>query len=153
MRKYSCQDVEKFAKSRKFQIRTFTSGLQFIKTYLLLMFANVSKFLKLEKLKQGATMTSTPLRSGVKIHITNYEEDSDDNESSFRTSLSNSRVSKISQADSDNNNESNVTPTLNNSVPRITPEIKIANSTPLNHYNHQDGLSNRKFRRDLTKLR
>lgn len=117
------------------------------------MFVNISKFLKLEKLKQGGPLTSTPVHSGVRIHITNYEEDSDDDDSSFRTSLNHSRVSKVSQVDSDNNNESNVTPTLNNSVPRITPEIKIVNSTPLNHYNHQDGLSNRKFRRDLTKQR
>lgn len=118
------------------------------------MFANVSKFLKLEKLKQGGSLkSSTPMHGGVRIHVTKYEEDSDDNESSFRTSLDNSRFSKVSQVDSDNNNESNVTPTLNNSVPRVTPELKIVNSTPLNHYNHQDGLSNRKFRRDLTKQR
>jgi len=61
-------------------------------------------------------------------------------------------VSKLSAADDDNNNESSVTPTLNNSIPRITPELKIINSTPLNHFNHQhEGLSSRKYRRDLTK--
>jgi hypothetical protein len=85
--------------------------------------------------------------------VQNYDEDSDDGDVSFRTSMNNSRVSKVSQADDDNNNESNVTPTLNNSIPRVTPELKIVNSTPLNHYNNQDGLSSRKYRRDLTKLR
>lgn len=56
-----------------------------------------------------------------------------------------------SHSDDDNNNESNVTPTFNNSIPRNDPEMKIVNSTPLNHYNQQDGLFNRKLRRDLTK--
>jgi hypothetical protein len=79
--------------------------------------------------------------------VQNCDEDSDDGDTSFRTSLNSSRMSKV---DDDNNN---VTPTLNNSIPRVTPELKIVNSTPLNHYNHQDGLSSRKYRRDLTKLR
>lgn len=112
------------------------------------MFYVIFEFLKLEKMKQSS-LSTTPSRPIIQID--DYDEDSDDNEGSFRTSLSNSRVSKFSN-DDDNNNDSNVTPTLNGSVPRITPELKLVNSTPLNHYNSQNGLSNRKLRRDLTRL-
>lgn len=132
-----------------FQMKTFTSGFHIIKCYLLFVIFVVYDFFRLEKKTQ--TVTTTP-RSSIQICVQNYDENSDD-ESSCRTSLNNSIVSKISQADDDNNNTSYVTPTLNNSVPRVTPELKIANSTPLNHFNNHDGLSSRKFRRDLTKLR
>lgn len=135
--------------SLHFQKQTFTSGLQLIKWYLLFIVLRVYDFFKLEKTERILT---TPSRSKIRIRLNDYEEDSDDGDTSIKTSLNLSRVSKISHTDDDNNNES-VTPTLNNSIPRVTPEIKIVNSTPLNHYNHQDGLSNRKYRRDLTKLR
>lgn len=92
-----------------------------------------------------------PVLKKVEINVQNMNENSDD-ENSFKTSINNSLMSKISATDDDNNNESNVTPTLNNSIPRVTPELKIINSTPLNHYNHQhESLSNRKYRKDLTK--
>ncbi|CRK92485.1 CLUMA_CG006049, isoform A [Clunio marinus] len=122
---------------------------------LLLLLFTIIEFFKLkESSHKLLTTPSTKFsrKTNVKIFINHDDEDSDDGEISFRTSLETSRLSKISQTDDDNNNESNVTPTLNNSVPRVTPEIKIVNSTPLNHYNHQDGLSSRKARRDLTKL-
>jgi hypothetical protein len=91
------------------------------------------------------------VNSGVQINIQHVDENSDD-ETSFRTSLNNSRVSKLSVDDDNNNENRNVTPTLNNSIPRVTPELKIINSTPLNHHNYQhEGLSSRKYRRDLTK--
>lgn len=101
------------------------------------------------RLKENATTksnTSPNLKFEINVHHMN--ENSDD-ETSFKVS-NNSRMSKLS--DDDNNNESSVTPTLNNSIPRITPELKIINSTPLNHFNHQhEGLSGRKYRRDLTR--
>jgi hypothetical protein len=130
-------------------MKTFISGFQFIKCLLISSLLLVYDWYKL---KTTSVKLSTPLRSGIRISVQNCDEDSDDGDSSIRTSLNNSRVSKI---DDDNNNESNVTPTLNNSIPRVTPDLKIVNSTPLNHYNHnsQDGLSSRKYRRDLTKLR
>jgi hypothetical protein len=82
------------------------------------------------------------------------DENSDTEDFSFKTSLNSSRLSKLSSnADDDNNNESNITPTLNNSIPRITPDPLFTNSTPLNHFGHaHDGLSNRKYRRDLTRV-
>lgn len=128
-------------------MKTFISGFQFIKCLLISTFFLVYDWYKL---KTATVNVTTPVRSGVRISVQNYDEDSDDGESSFRTSLNSSRVSKI---DDDNNNESNVTPTLNNSIPRVTPDLKIVNSTPLNHYNHQEGLSSRKYRRDLTKMK
>lgn len=133
-----------------FQIKTFTNGLQIIKCYLLFLVFIIYEFFKLEKKEN--VVVSTP-RGRVHICVQNYDENSDD-DISFRTSLDTSRASKNSQIDDDNNNETNITPTLNNSIPRITPEIMIANSTPLNHFHHSNGLSSRKgFRRDLTKLR
>lgn len=128
-------------------MNTFISGLQFIKSYFVYICLLTYDFFKLKKSKFDYAVT--PRRSMVEIRVQHYDEDSDDGDSSFKTSLNLSRVSQISHADDDNNNESNVTPILNNSIPRITPEL--VNSTPLNHYNHQDGLSSRKFRRDLTK--
>lgn len=146
---YQSTSAELCNNSLHFQKQTFTSGLQLIKWYLLFIVLRVYDFFKLEKTERILT---TPSRSKIRIRLNDYEEDSDDGDTSIKTSLNLSRVSKISHTDDDNNNES-VTPTLNNSIPRVTPEIKIVNSTPLNHYNHQDGLSNRKYRRDLTKLR
>lgn len=134
----------------QFQAKTFTNGFQVVKFYLLFVILIIINFFKLEKVEQNL---ATPARSQIRIRVQDYDEDSDDADVSIRASLNNSRVSKVSQTDDDNNNESNVTPTLNNSIPRITPELKIANSTPLNHFNHQEGLSSRKYRRDLTKLR
>lgn len=128
-------------------MQTFTSGFQFIKSFLITTFFLIYDWYKL---KTAVTNISTPRQSNIQINVQNYDEDSDDGDTSFRTSLNSSRISKV---DDDNNNESNVTPTLNNSIPRVTPELKIVNSTPLNHYNHQDGLSSRKYRRDLTKIR
>jgi hypothetical protein len=94
-------------------------------------------------------MTS-PVQSKILINVQHYDEHSDDE--SFKTSLNNSRMSKVSATDDDNNNECNITPTLNNSIPKVTPELKIINSTPLNHFNHgHEGVSSRKYRRDLTK--
>lgn len=108
-------------------------------------------FFKLEKNKFDRVLTP---RNPIEIRVDHCGEDSDDGNVSFKTSLNLSRTSKISNTDDDNNNESNVTPTLNNSIPRITPEIHIAaNSTPLNHFNQQDGLSSRKYRRDFAKLK
>lgn len=115
---------------------------------MLAVFA-VFNFFKLEK----KSIMTPSTRSSVQIRVNDFDEDSDDADSSIRTSVNTSRASKISQVDDDNNNEKSVTPTLNNSIPRVSPTLKIVNSTPLNHYNHQNGLSNRKYRRDLTKLR
>lgn len=133
-------------------MRTFSNGFQLIKCYLLFLVCIVYEFFKLEKKAQPAS--PQPPRSGIRICVQNYEENSDD-DSSFRTSINTSRVSKAStQIDDDNNNDSNITPTLNNSIPRITPELLIVNSTPLNRFHHHSALSNRKgFRRDLEKLR
>lgn len=101
------------------------------------------------RLKGGTKNLNSPLgNSQIEVHIQHVDENSDD-ESSFKV-LNSSRVSKLS--DDGNNNDSSITPTLNNSIPRITPDLKIINSTPLNHFNHQlDGLSSRKYRRDLTR--
>ena len=128
-----------------FQMKTFTHGFHLMKCYLLFLVFVIYEFFKLEK---KAKYVASPATSGPRICVQNYDENSDDD--SFRTSLNVSRVSKTSQVDDDNNNDSSVTPTLNNSIPRVT----IFNSTPLNHFNHQNGVSSRKgFRRDLTKLR
>lgn len=128
---------------------TIVNSLQLIKSFLLLTMFLILDFFKLEK--QATVSSSIPIRSKVRIMVRDYDEHSDD-ETSFRTSLNTSHVSKVSANDDDNNNESSITPTFNNSIPRITPEL-IVNSTPLNHFNGQDGLSSRKYRRDLTKLR
>lgn len=48
-------------------------------------------------------------------------------------------ISDIEKEDSD---ELQITPKLNNSVPRNLPSVNIINSTPLNH-----NMNNRKFRR------
>lgn len=99
----------------------------------------------------GNLKKSSSFSKKIEINVKHIDENSDDEDSSFKA-LNNSRVSILSAADDDNNNESSVTPTLNNSIPRVTPELKIINSTPLNHFNHQhEGLSSRKYRRDLTK--
>lgn len=143
----NCQ--RKYAKISTVCAGTVINGLQLIKSYLLLIMFGILDFFKLEK--KVSVSTSTPIRSKVRIMVQDYDEHSDD-ETSFRTSLNTSHFSKVSSNDDDNNNESNVTPTFNNSIPRVTPEL-IVNSTPLNHFNVQDGLSSRKYRRDLTKLR
>lgn len=135
--------------SEKFR-RSFNSSFQYVKSHLLIAIFYLFDFFKLDK--TGQKMITTP---GHKIQfrhtVENCDEHSDDDEISFRTSLNSSRLSKISRTsvDDDNNNE-NVTPTLNNSIPRVTPDVKIIISTPLNHH---EGLSHRKYRRDLTKSR
>lgn len=139
----SCQ--RKCAKISTACATTVISGLQLIKSYLLLTFFLILDFFKLEK--AAPVTSSTPVRSKVRILVHDYDEHSDD-ETSFRTSLNTSHVSKASTNDDDNKN---ITPTFNSSIPRVTPEL-IVNSTPLNHFNGQDGLSNRKYRRDLSKL-
>lgn len=123
------------------------SSFQIVKFYLLLAAFCVCDFFRLrgntQKMNKSASF-------GTKIVISQHIDENSDDEISFKV-LNSSRLSKLS-ADDDNNNESNVTPTLNNSIPRITPELKIINSTPLNHFNHQhEGLSSRKYRRDLTR--
>jgi hypothetical protein len=133
----------------------FLTGLEFIKIYFLFAAFCISDFFRLRgnmpnntngKIRKSSSFSNKKIENNVR-HI---DENSDDDDSSFKA-LNNSRVIKLS-ADDDNNNESSVTPTLNNSIPRITPELKIINSTPLNHFNHQhEGLSSRKYRRDLTK--
>lgn len=131
-------------------VQTFSNAFQIIKCYLLFLVFIIYEFFKLEK--KGHVAPLRP-RSGVRICVQNYDENSDD-DTSFKTSLNTSRASKASHLDDDNNNDSNITPTLNNSIPRITPELLIVNSTPLNHMHHQNGLSSRKgFGRALTKLR
>lgn len=119
---------------------------------------HVLNFFKLKdtaKLDSSTQQQRRPQSKTNPVLIVNgFDENSDDDEPSVKRSSAHngSHLSRLSAADDDNNNESNVTPTLNNSIPRITPEIKIINSTPLNHYNHQhEGLSSRKYRRDLTK--
>lgn len=110
----------------------------------------ISNFFVLDNLSRRSTHFTEPI---LPEKSNRYNEtNSDLCNTSFTTFSANE--SNISRSDDDNNNDSNTTtPTLNNQVPRITPEIKIVNSTPLNHFNHQNGLSNRKFRRDLTKSR
>jgi membrane-associated tyrosine/threonine-specific cdc2-inhibitory kinase len=135
--------------SEKFR-ESFVSSFQYVKSHLLIAIFFLFDFFKLDK--TGQKMIATPARQISFRHtVENCDEHSDDDDTSFRTSLNNSHLSKISRAsaDDDNNNE-NVTPTLNNSIPRVTPDIKIINSTPLNHH---EGLSHRKYRRDLTKSR
>lgn len=104
-------------------------------------------FFKLEKRskKEVPTLVITNTRRNDCDEIS---DDGCDLDSSTRSSRP---WANISHSDDDNNNESNVTPTLNNSIPRLDPELKFVNSTPLNHYNHQDELFNRKLRRNLTK--
>lgn len=85
----------------------------------------------------------------IQINISRHTEDSDDDNFLANISKNTSKMSKSSIEDDDNNNKSNVTPTLNVSIPRITPDAKIANSTPLNHMN---GLTNKKLRRKCFEL-
>lgn len=139
------------------QQELFLTGLKIIRMYILFAAFCVFDFFRLRgnvpnnnnansKLKKSSSFSKK-----IEINVRDVDENSDDDDSSFKT-LNNSRVSKLSAADDDNNNESSITPTLNNSIPRVTPELKIINSTPLNHFNHQhEGLSSRKYRRDLTK--
>lgn len=110
----------------------------------------VYNFFVLEKtIKTGEKIT--PNEDFINIYDAKTANFQDAN---FRTFPANESTLS-SRSEEDNNNDSNTTtPTINNHIPRIfTPEIKIVNSTPLNHFNHQNGLSNRKFRRDLTKSR
>lgn len=104
-------------------------------------------------LDNSSRKTKTYIASPQEITNRFNETNSDFCDTSFKTFPTNE--SNVSRSDDDNNNDdsNNTTPTMNNQIPRITPEIKIVNSTPLNHFNHQNGLSNRKFRRDLTKSR
>ncbi|XP_070492076.1 membrane-associated tyrosine- and threonine-specific cdc2-inhibitory kinase isoform X2 [Chironomus tepperi] len=133
----------------------FLTGLEIIKIYFLFAAFCISDFFRLRgnmpSNANGNIRKSSSFSKKIEINVRHIDENSDDDDSSFKA-LNNSRVSKLSAADDDNNNESSVTPTLNNSIPRVTPELKIINSTPLNHFNHQhEGLSSRKYRRDLTK--
>lgn len=107
------------------------------------------------KLRDNSQRSLNASMSSKISSVQHMDENSDTEDLSFKTSLNNSRVSKLSSnVDDDNNNDSSITPTLNASIPRITPEfLQFTNSTPLNHYNSSgDGQSNRKFRRDLTKV-
>ncbi|KAL7034499.1 hypothetical protein ACKWTF_007991 [Chironomus riparius] len=135
----------------------FLTGLELIKIYFLFTVFYISDFFRLRgnmpnntnvKIRKSSSFSKN---DKIEINVRRIDENSDDDDDSSFKALNNSRVIKLS-ADDDNNNESSVTPTLNNSIPRITPELKIINSTPLNHFNHQhEGLSSRKYRRDLTK--
>lgn len=127
----------------------FVSALQIIKgTFLFLIFF-VANFFKLRDKSQHSQNASMSRKF---INVQHIDENSDTEDLSFKASTANnSRLSKLS-SDDDNNNQNSSTPTLNNSIPRITPDLHFVNSTPLNHYNSgQDGLSGRKYRRDLTK--
>jgi hypothetical protein len=106
---------------------------------------SIPNFFKLRDRTQNTLNTSQRF-----INAHPMDENSDTEDFSFKTSANNSRISKLS-SDDDNNNQNSSTPTLNNSIPRITPDLHFVNSTPLNHYNTQEGNSNRKYRRDLTK--
>lgn len=141
-------------KFSRLQHEIFLTGLEIIKIYFLFAAFCISDFFRLggnaNNNSNGKLRKSSSFSKKIQTNVQHIDENSDD-DSSF-TALNNSRVNKLSAADDDNNNESSVTPTLNNSIPRITPELKIINSTPLNHFNHQhEGLSSRKYRRDLTK--
>lgn len=114
----------------------------------------VYNFFKLRDNTQSSLNDSSRIYNNSNVNnIQNIDENSDTEDVSFKTSANTSRISKISSnIDDDNNNESSITPTLNKSIPRITPELHFTNSTPLNHYNNShDGNSNRKYRRDLTR--
>lgn len=132
----------------------FINVFIFIKSFLVLAMMLIFDFFKLRGSSSKLSNDSFNARTLPEFYIQHVDEQSDvEDEINCKSSANNSRLSKVSAAsDDDNNNESNVTPTLNNSIPRVTPELKIINSTPLNHYNHQyEGLSSRKYRRDLTK--
>lgn len=134
----------------QFQVEISLVSIKTFFGFCVPFFIMISNFFVLEKEKQKIDNSGT---SENFINIYN-EESSHVHDTSFTTFPSNE--SNISHSDDDNNNDSNnTTPTLNHHhIPRVfTPEIKIVNSTPLNHFNHQNGLSNRKFRRDLTKSR
>lgn len=123
----------------------FFASLMFIKGYFMLVIHFIANFFTLRDGNRPSLDTS---HRHINVH--HIDENSDTEDVSFKTSANNSRISKLS-SDDDNNNQNTSTPTLNNSIPRITPDLHFVNSTPLNHFNTHDGLSNRKYRRDLTK--
>lgn len=127
----------------------FVTTLMFIKGSFLFLFYFVANFFKLRDKNQRSLDISMSQRY---INTHPIDEVSDTEDLSFKTSVNTSRISKLSSDDDNNNqNTSTSTPTLNNSIPRITPDLNFVNSTPLNHYNTQESISNRKYRRDLTK--
>lgn len=131
----------------------FISFHKFIKWILLSVIFYIYNFFKLRDATQNQVKIQTPdLNESFKNY--NYlDENSDVEDVSFKASTANnSRISKLSSnSDDDNNNDSSITPTLNKSIPRITPIHNFTNSTPLNHYNSQENNSNRKYRRDPTR--
>ncbi|KAG5682301.1 hypothetical protein PVAND_011661 [Polypedilum vanderplanki] len=139
--------MRELQKSLRALIMPLINACDFIKSYIIFAILFVFNFFQLKDKTKKSYKYNIPANN-----IGNISDDDESNTKSLSIHNS-SRLSQISIADDDDdsNNESNVTPTLNNSIPRITPEIKIINSTPLNHYNHQNQVSSRKFRRDLTK--
>lgn len=132
----------------------FINTRHLIKWIFLTIILLVYNFFKLRDNSQRSFNTSMSSKISVS-NVQPIDENSDIEDLSFKTSANNSRVSKLSSnVDDDNNNDSSITPTLNNSIPRITPEFQqFTNSTPLNHYNtSNDGQANRKFRRDITRV-
>lgn len=123
----------------------FVTTLMFIKGCFMFLIHFIANFFKLRDRTQTSLDTSQRY-----INTSPIDENSDTEDLSFKASANNSRISKLS-SDDDNNNQNSSTPTLNNSIPRITPDLYLVNSTPLNHFNTQESLSSRKYRRDLTK--
>lgn len=133
----------------------FINTRHYIKWIFITIILLVYNFFKLRDDSQRSLNSSSTSSKVFINNVQHIDENSDTDDLSFKTSLNNSRVSKLSSnVDDDNNNDSSITPTLNKSIPRITPEfLQFTNSTPLNHFNSsQDGQSNRKFRRDLTRV-
>lgn len=116
---------------------------------VLSLLAYASNWLSLQSTKRYPSQKA-PLRNPT-FAINDEKMNDFSDEENFQLSSMNSSFNLSSRTgnteDDDNNNASNITPTLNNSIPRVTPEIKIANSTPLNH--HANGFTLRKFKRDL----
>ena len=114
--------------------------------------AFVSGFLSLETTKKCSTKSQPTIKKPT-FAINDEKVDDFSDDENFQLSSINSSINISNRSrnvdEDDNNNESNVTPTLNSSIPRVTPEAKIANSTPLNHY--ANGFTLRKFKRDLSR--
>lgn len=118
---------------------------------ILRVLACATNWLSLEPKTRNPLLRAPLKRPTITLNEEKLYDSSDDE--NFQLSSMNSSINVSNRTghteEDDNNNASNITPTLNNSIPRITPETKIANSTPLNH--HVNGFSLRKFKRDLSR--
>jgi hypothetical protein len=122
-----------------------------LKLLLLFLFVMIKNFfiLKYDKNNFNKCINKKSPPRKIYVNICQPEEDSDEDNFATNSLRNISKISKGALDDCDNtNNSSNVTPTMNVSIPRVTySDIKIINSTPLNH----DGHHGKNLKKDLSR--